>query len=118
MIIELPSEGYCREQHTGTCIATFSSRVLVDISGFGSHLFTQNSDDGVVDVDGVSLSLTDVTRNRPRHDFVISIVYSVEQSLTITCTNYEVHEVVLMSKFAFKCSTLIKSRFCVLYPVW
>ena len=110
MIIELPSEGYCREQHSGTCTATFSSRVLVDISGFGSHLFTRNSDDGVVDVGGVSLSLTDVTRNRPRHDFVISIVYSVEQSLTITCTNYEVtdvHEVVLMSKFAFKCSTLI-----------
>ena len=46
---------------------------------------------------GVSLSLTDVTRNRPWHDFVVSIVYSVEQSLTITCTNYEVtdvHEVV------------------------
>ena len=86
------------------------SRVFVDISGFGSHLFTRNSDDGVVDVGGVSLSLTDMTRNRPRHDFVVSIVYSVEQSLTITCTNYEVtdvHEVVLMSKFAFKCSTLI-----------
>ena len=107
MIIELPSEGYCREQHTGTCTASFSSRVLV---GFGSHLFTRNSDEGVVDVGDVSLSLTDVTRNRPRHDFVISIVYSVEQSFTITCTNYEVtdvHEVVLMSKFAFKCSTLI-----------
>ena len=76
------------------------------ISGFGSHLFTQNSDDGVVDVGGVSLSLTDVTRNRPRHVFVVSIIYSVEQSLTITCTNYEVtdvHEVVLM----IKCSTLI-----------
>ena len=54
-----------------------------------------------------------MTRNRPRHDFVVSIIYSVEQSLTITCTNYEVtdvHEVVLMSKFIYKCSTLIKLR--------
>jgi hypothetical protein len=86
--------GYCGEQHSGSCAATLSKRLLVDIAGYGSHLFTSESM-GSVTIGSALLNMTEVIP----HPFVplvftlvVNITYNLEETLTISCKNHELNE--------------------------
>ena len=100
MSLDLPDTGYCGEEISGTCTATLSSRLTLDISGRRSYTFTPDSTPKSVQIEGVSLRLVELEPTRDKFKFVVSITYTLEEALTISCRNDEVdekHQVMLQS---------------------
>ena len=100
MSLVLPKSGYCGEQISGTCTATDSTRLTLDISGLGSHTFTPTSEKSI-EIEGVSLNLMELTPTQEKFSFMVSISFTMRESLTISCVNDivdETHQVLLKSK--------------------
>jgi hypothetical protein len=98
--IVLPEVGYCGQPQSGTCTTAYSNRLTVAISGHGSHTFTPTSEKALVEIQGISLELTELTPNRDKFMFVVTIMYTLEETLTISCRNDiidETHQVLLKS---------------------
>ena len=109
LFLVLPTEGYCSEQQTGSCKATRSHTLTVDVNGYGSHSFTSSSERFVV-LGGVSLNLTAVTLERDKYTFLVSMTYIMEETITITCRNHiitKTQEIVLQSVYKIKYSIYV-----------
>ena len=93
MSLDLPESGYCGERISGSCTATDSTRLTLDISGLRSHTFTpDDSSQKSVVLEGVSLDLVEVSPTQDKFKFVVSISYTLEKNLTISCRNDKVDE--------------------------
>ena len=92
--LELPEAGYCGETISGTCTALLSTRLTLEISGSKSHTFTPNGDQKTVLMEGVSLSLMELTPTwqQDQFKFVVSISFTMRETLTISCRNDKVNE--------------------------
>ena len=91
MVLDLPESGYCGEAISGACTATDSSRLTLDISGLESHTFTPNRDKSV-EIEGVSLHLVELTPTQENFKFVVSISFTLNETVTISCINDKVDE--------------------------
>ena len=91
MVLDLPESGYCGEAISGACTATDSSRLTLDISGLESHTFTPNRDKSV-EIEGVSLHLDELTPTQENFKFVVSISFTLNETVTISCINDKVNE--------------------------
>ena len=103
MSLVLPETGYCGETISGTCTARDSTRLTLDISGLDSHTFTPEGSQKSVVLEGVSLDLVELAPTHDKFMFVVSISYTLMETLTISCRNdkvNEIHKVLLQSNEA------------------
>ena len=100
MSLVLPETGYCGEAISGNCTARDSTRLTLDISGLNYHTFTPEGSQKSVVLEGVSLDVVELTPTQDKFKFVVSISYTLEETLTISCRNDkvdEIHKVLLQS---------------------
>ncbi|CAI8043546.1 hypothetical protein GBAR_LOCUS24152 [Geodia barretti] len=93
MSLVLPETGYCGEAISGNCTARDSTRLTLDISGLNYHTFTPEGSQKSVVLEGVSLDVVELTPTQDKFKFVVSISYTLEKTLTISCRNDKVDEI-------------------------